>query len=54
MKVIGDQKVFGYPHYSKYFVIVCVQQKKEIHTGLEHLGGDQMMTEFSFSSELFL
>ncbi len=37
MKVIGDQKVFDYPHYSNYFVIVCVQQKKEIHTGLEHL-----------------
>jgi len=26
-------------------IFLCVQQKKEIHTGLKHLEGD-MMTEF--------
>ncbi len=39
-------------HYYKY--VMCVQQKKETHTGLEQLEGEQMMTEFSFSSERFL
>ncbi len=29
-------------------IFLCVRQNKEIHTGLELLEGDSMMTEFSF------
>jgi len=29
-------------------IFLCVQQKKEIHTGLKQLEGEYMMTEFSF------
>ncbi len=32
-------------------ILFCVQQKKEMHTGLEQIGGDQMMTECSFLGE---
>jgi len=28
--------------------IFCVQQRKETHTGLEELWGEEMMTEFYF------
>jgi len=34
--------------------IFCVQQNKEIHTGLEQLEGEYMMKEFSFLGELSL
>jgi len=37
MEVNGIHQLFGYPYSSKYFVCVCVQLKKEIHTGLEQL-----------------
>jgi len=30
----------------------CVQLKKETHTGLEQLEGEEMMTEFKFLGEL--
>ncbi len=33
-------------------IFLCVQQSKDIHTGLELLEGDLMMTEFSFLGEL--
>ncbi len=33
-------------------IVFCVQQKKEMHTGLEQLEGEQMMTELSFLGEL--
>jgi len=29
-------------------IYVCVQQKKETHSGLKHLEGEYMMTEFDF------
>jgi len=29
-------------------IFLCVQQKKETHTGFKQLEGDLMMTEFSF------
>jgi len=29
-------------------IFLCVQQKKETHTGLHQLEGEYMMTEFSF------
>jgi len=34
--------------------IVWVQQKKEIHSGLEQLDVEHMMTEFKFLGELSL
>jgi len=33
---------------------VCVQQKKETHTGLQQLEDEEMMTEFSFLDEVSL
>jgi len=38
----GSQ-LFGSNRFSK-----CLQQKKETHTDLEQLEGEQMMTELSF------
>ncbi len=35
-------------------IFLCVQQNKEIQTGLELLEGEEMMTEFSFLGELSL
>ncbi len=35
-------------------IFFCVQQKKCIHTGLETLLSEQMMTAFSFLDELAL
>ncbi len=35
-------------------IFLCVQQNKDIYTGLELLEGEQMMTEFSFLGELSL
>ncbi len=35
-------------------IFLCVRQNKEIHTGLELLEGEKMMTEFSFLGELSL
>jgi len=35
-------------------IFFCVQHKKEIHTGLEQLQGEQLMTEFKFFGELSL
>ncbi len=35
-------------------IFLCVQQNKHIHTGLEILEGELMMTEFSFLGELSL
>ncbi len=35
-------------------IFLCVQQNKEIHTGLKLLEGEYMMTEFSFLGELSL
>jgi len=32
----------------------CIQQKKETHSGLERLEGEEVMTEFSFLGELSL
>ncbi len=33
-------------------ILQTLQQKKEMHTGLEQLEGEQMMTELSFLGEL--
>ncbi len=35
-------------------IFLCVQQNKDIHTGLELLEGEYIMTEFSFLGELSL
>jgi len=35
-------------------IAFCVQQKIEIHTCLEQLKSEQIMTKFSFFGELFL
>ncbi len=35
-------------------IFLCIQQSKEIHTGLELLVGKYMKTEFSFLCELSL
>ncbi len=35
-------------------IFLCVQPNKEIHTGLELLEGEQIMTEFKFLGELSL
>ncbi len=48
MEVIGYQQLFGYQHTSNIFF--CVHHK-EIHTGLEQLEGEYMMTEFLFLGE---
>jgi len=37
----------GYQHSSKYiYIYFCVQQKKETHTGLEHLEGEKIIITF--------
>jgi len=43
MEVIGAHQLLGYQN-----IFFCVQQKKEIHTGLEQLEGHKIMTEFSY------
>jgi len=49
MEVNGVLQLFGYRHYSEYlFFCVCVQHEKEIHTGLEQLEGEEMMTILLF------
>jgi len=35
-------------------IFFCVQQKKETHTGLKQLEGEEMMTEFLFLSDFKL
>ncbi len=35
-------------------IFLCVRQNKDIHTGLELLEGEKMMTRFSFLGELSL
>ncbi len=35
-------------------IVLCVRQNKEIHTGLELLEGEQMMTELKILGELSL
>ncbi len=35
-------------------IFICVQQNKHIHTGMELLEGEYMMTEFSLLGELSL
>ncbi len=35
-------------------IFFCVWQRKEAHTGMDQLEGEQMMTEFSFLVELSL
>ncbi len=35
-------------------ISLCVRQNKEIHTGLEMVEGEEMMTEFSFLGKLSL
>jgi len=35
-------------------IFLCVQQYKEIYTGLEQPEGEEMITEFSFLGELSL
>jgi len=54
LKNVGNQTVdfangvpFGYQHLSIQNIIFCVQQKKEIHTGLKYHEGEYIMTEFS-------
>ncbi len=37
MEVNGDQQLFGYQLQN---ILFCVQQKKEIHTGLEQHEGE--------------
>jgi len=44
MEVSGSCKVAD----SLQNIFPCVPQKKEIHTGLKQLEGENMMTEFSF------
>ncbi len=44
MEVNGAPKQPGYKLSAKH--IRCVQPNKEIHTGLELLEGEQIMTEF--------
>ncbi len=40
--------------YTLQNIFLCVQQNKHIHTGVELLEGEQMMTEFSFLCQLSL
>ncbi len=35
-------------------IFLCFRQNKEIHTGLELLEGEEMMTQFPFLGELSL
>jgi len=35
-------------------IFLCVQQNKEMYTGLERHEGDEMITDFSFLGELSL
>lgn len=42
MEFSRDQKLFGYPHSSKYLPL------------WEQLEGEQMITEFSFYGELYI
>jgi len=47
MEVNGAKQLFGSNHSS--IIFLCVQQRKEIHTGLKQLEGELMMNdEFSF------
>ncbi len=41
-------------HYNilQNIIFLCVHQKKETHTALEQVEGEQMMTEFSFLGEV--
>ncbi len=50
MEVNGAPELLCFPHSSEY--LPCVQQNKDIHTGLEILEGEYMMTELSFLGEL--
>ncbi len=43
MKVSDYHQMSGYPHSSKY-LLCSLQQKREIHTGLEQLQGEYMTT----------
>ncbi len=45
MEVSGYRQLSGCQHSSKY-----LQQKKETHTGLEKLKGEEMMIEFELLS----
>jgi len=47
MEVNRVHQLFGYTDILQN-IIVCLQQKNEIHTDLEQLESEQMMTEFSF------
>ncbi len=40
MEVNGYRQLFGYKHSSNIFF--CIQQLKEIHTGLEQIEGEKM------------
>ncbi len=51
-KINGAPKLLCFPHSSEY--LPCVLQNKDIHTGLELLDGEYMMTEFSFWGEISL
>ncbi len=58
LKNVGNRAVLGHQSLPLHFFFLnifhCVQQNKDIHTGLEILEGELMMTEFSFLGELFL
>ncbi len=53
MEANGAPELLCFPHSSKYLPL-CSAEHSYIHTGLELLEGDLMMTEFSFLGELSL
>ncbi len=53
MEVNGAPELLCFPHSSEYLNF-CVQQNKDIHTGLLLLEAEYMMTAFSFLCELSL
>ncbi len=46
IEVNGFHELFGYILQNLLF---CVEQKREIHTGLKQHQSEQIMTEFPFS-----
>jgi len=46
--------VWWLPTFFNIYIFFCVQQKKETHTGLEHLEGEKIIITFSFWGKLSL
>ncbi len=51
MEINGDQKLFAYPHSSKY---LCLCLADERSSYMFRTTGGQIMTEFSFLGELII